>query len=166
MISNSLSPDALTRRWRTAIPLLDAMNFQVVDWDGLSLITAAPLAGNHNDKQTGFAGSIAALASVTGWGLTSLITEKACNGQIDKQFQVAIRDSRQFFKHPIVGDLLAHVSVSREAHDQLMAQLQQKGKARLSLVVTVGTEAAPDCARLEGTYVAWSVLSNDEGATS
>lgn len=152
MTINDPSPDTLTHRWRSFIPLLCAMDFRVTGWDGLTLTTSAPLALNRNDKQTGFAGSIAALASVTGWGLTTLIGEES-----GETFQAAIRDCRQSFSRPIEDDLLARVSVTEEERDRFVAELRERGKARLALIVIIGTRAVPECARLEGTYVAWQV---------
>lgn len=158
MIAHSLSADALTRRWRSLIPLLDAMAFEVVDWDGQTLTTAAPLERNRNDKQTGFAGSIAALASVTGWGLATLAAEKA-----DTPFQIAIRDSQQSFSRPIEGDLVARVSVTASERHRFVEELRLRSKARLTLSVIVGTANAAECARLTGTYVAWRVSAEDAG---
>ncbi len=141
---------ALTRTWRTAIPLLEAMAFEVTHWDGSTLRTQAPLACNHNDKQTGFAGSIAALASITGWGLVTLIGEDAgCS------FQAAIRDSHQSYRKPVKGDLQARVTVTDSERRRLISELRDHGKARLTLTVEVGTARDGACACLEGTYVAW-----------
>lgn len=159
MIAHRLSPDALTSHWRSLIPLLEAMAFQVIDWDGHTLTTQAPLERNRNDKQTGFAGSIAALASVTGWGLATLVAQKA-----DKPFQVAIRDSQQSYSRPVEGDLLARVSITAGERHRFAEELRLRGKARLNLTVIVGTEKVAECARLKGTYVAWQV-SDEETET-
>lgn len=159
MIGHTLSPDALTNHWRSLIPLLEAMAFQVTDWDGHTLTTAAPLVRNRNDKQTGFAGSIAALASVTGWGLATLAAQKA-----DKPFQVAIRDSQQSFSRPIEGDLRARVSITASERHRFVEELRLRGKARLTLSVIVGTDRVSECARLIGTYVAWQVPAGDTEA--
>jgi len=156
MVNHNLSPDALTRHWRSLIPLLEAMAFQVTDWDGHTLTTAAPLERNRNDKQTGFAGSIAALASVTGWGLATLAAQKA-----DKPFQVAIRDSQQSFSRPVEGDLRARVSIKAAERHRFVEELRLRGKARLTLSVIVGTDQVPECARLNGTYIAWQVPAGD-----
>lgn len=156
MMPHRLSPDALTRHWRGLIPLLESMAFQVTDWDGHTLTTRAPLERNRNDKQTGFAGSIAALASVTGWGLATLVAQKA-----DKPFQVAIRDSQQSYNRPVEGDLLARVSITAGERHRFAEELRLRGKARLNLIVIVGTEKVAECARLNGTYVAWQVPAEE-----
>ena len=49
--------DALADRVRAAIPLTTHLDFRFTAFDGERLTLTAPLAPNHNDKGTFFAGS-------------------------------------------------------------------------------------------------------------
>lgn len=143
------TPAEITQRWRTAIPLLDAMDFRVGAWQRWHLTTHAPLAPNRNDKQTGFAGSIAALANVTGWGLVTLFCE--AHGY---SAEIVIRDSQLAYRKPVTADLVAQVNLDVQEADQFLANLNQQGRARLELTITVSTVAEPLCAELKATYIA------------
>ena len=50
------------------IPLTNAVSFKVAYFDGQTMKYDVPLANNHNDKGTGFAGSIFASGILTAWG--------------------------------------------------------------------------------------------------
>ena len=52
---------ALAEQVRDAIPLTRHLDFQLTSFDGQTLTVTAPLALNHNDKGTFFAGSQSAL---------------------------------------------------------------------------------------------------------
>ena len=62
----------LENTWRETIPLSQFMQLQIAQFDGNTLSCTAPLAPNINLHQTMFAGSIYALATLTGWGMLYL----------------------------------------------------------------------------------------------
>ncbi|WP_299126110.1 YiiD C-terminal domain-containing protein, partial [uncultured Alcanivorax sp.] len=67
----------LAEQVRDAIPLTRHLDFQLETFDGQSLTLTAPLAPNHNDKGTFFAGSQSALLTLAGWSLTTLLARQA-----------------------------------------------------------------------------------------
>lgn len=62
----------LADTWQQTIPLSQYMQLAISGFDGNKLRCAAPLAPNINLHQTMFAGSIYALATLTGWGMLYL----------------------------------------------------------------------------------------------
>jgi thioesterase domain-containing protein len=62
----------LCTTWQQTIPLSQFMQLSITRFDGNELRCDAPLAPNINLHQTMFAGSIYALATLTGWGMLYL----------------------------------------------------------------------------------------------
>jgi thioesterase domain-containing protein len=62
----------LNATWQQTIPLSQFMQLTIQHFDGNELRCGAPLAPNINLHQTMFAGSIYALATLTGWGMLYL----------------------------------------------------------------------------------------------
>ncbi|MDP2714922.1 bifunctional GNAT family N-acetyltransferase/hotdog fold thioesterase [Rheinheimera sp.] len=62
----------LADTWQRTIPLSQYMQLAISNFDGNELCCEAPLAPNINLHQTMFAGSIYALATLTGWGMLYL----------------------------------------------------------------------------------------------
>jgi thioesterase domain-containing protein len=62
----------LSSTWQQTIPLSQFMQLSIHSFDGNELRCQAPLAPNINLHQTMFAGSIYALATLTGWGMLYL----------------------------------------------------------------------------------------------
>ncbi|MBU1312286.1 MAG: bifunctional GNAT family N-acetyltransferase/hotdog fold thioesterase [Gammaproteobacteria bacterium] len=62
----------LNTTWQQTIPLTAYMQLDIREFDGASLLCSAPLAPNINLHRTMFAGSIYALATLTGWGMLYL----------------------------------------------------------------------------------------------
>jgi thioesterase domain-containing protein len=62
----------LSATWQQTIPLSQFMQLSINGFDGNELRCDAPLAPNINLHQTMFAGSIYALATLTGWGMLYL----------------------------------------------------------------------------------------------
>ena len=60
--------------------MLGGMGLQLDRCDETGLGLRAPLAANHNDKGTAFAGSIATLAVVTGWTVAVLTSRALGHG--------------------------------------------------------------------------------------
>jgi thioesterase domain-containing protein len=62
----------LSSTWQQTIPLSQYMQLTIASFDGNEIRCEAPLAPNINLHQTMFAGSIYALATLTGWGMLYL----------------------------------------------------------------------------------------------
>lgn len=123
----------LNRRFREQIPLTGQIGLEITGYDGRSLVMAAPLAPNRNDKGTGFAGSIATLATLAGWALITLWVEER-RGSVD----VAVYHSEMTYRRPITGDFFARCHLpGEETLETLLAALDSKGRGRLELSVVV-----------------------------
>lgn len=62
----------LAATWQQTIPLSQFMQLNIASFDGNALLCNAPLSPNVNLHQTMFAGSIYAMATLTGWGMLYL----------------------------------------------------------------------------------------------
>ncbi|WP_207063785.1 YiiD C-terminal domain-containing protein [Motiliproteus sp. SC1-56] len=137
------------RELRAAIPLIEHMGFESLQYDEASLSVRAALAPNKNDKGTAFAGALSASANVTGWGLITLLLSDE-----PRPYDVVIRDSRLEYFLPVTRDftVTARLPASGEV-ERFLEKLRARGKARLDLVVEV-CEDEQCCFRLQGAYVA------------
>jgi thioesterase domain-containing protein len=129
------------------IPLARAMGVRVESCDPEAFILTAPLEPNHNHLGTAFGGSLAALATLTGY---------AClwHALDDRDAHVVIRRSELDYRHPVRGTLRA---VCRRPSEEKLATFRstfaKAGKARITLVVTM-EEAGSVCLRFQGVFVA------------
>jgi thioesterase domain-containing protein len=129
------------------IPITRAMGVWVEDYDGERLTLSAPLDLNVNHLGTAFGGSLNALAVLCGYGLLWLELQ-------DTECHIVIRESSVSYERPVRGDLRAVcVRPEAEALAQFKHAFHQKGRARISLAVTIedqGTTAV----RFRGMFVA------------
>lgn len=118
---------------KAEIPLLNHMGIEKLNFNGESLTIAAALSPNVNDKGTGFGGSLATLATISGWSLTTLLLrERGLN------CDVMIRDCQLNFQAPVTDDFIAKVSLPSELEvEGFLARLAEKGKARLGLNIAI-----------------------------
>ena len=100
--------DALADRVRAAIPLTTHLDFRFTAFDGERLTLTAPLAPNHNDKGTFFAGSQAALLTLAGWACTTLMADSvaanAAVGEGEASVDVVAVESSLQFRAPLHGE--------------------------------------------------------------
>ena len=137
----------LNRRFLEQIPLTGQIGLEITGYDGTTLIMEAPLAANINDKGTGFAGSIAALATLAGWALITLWLEER-RGPVG----VAVYRSEMRYRRPITGDFFARTCLpAKEELEKMLSDLDKKGRGRLELTVTVCQEAS-EAVDFKGTY--------------
>ena len=89
-------PGAFLQWLKESIPLAAAMQIEALQFDGQQLEMRVPLAANVNDKGTGFGGSIAALATLAGWSLTTLYLRRQGAGLRggDRGKPAALSDAR------------------------------------------------------------------------
>lgn len=141
---------ALVERIRREIPLTAAMQVGLAGCDGEALALSVPLGPNINDKGTAFAGSITALASIAGWCLLTLWSERE-----GIPCQVAIYDARFRFSKPLGGDFTARAVLPAVAErGALRDSLERRGKGRVALRVVLA-DAAGEAAFLEADYALW-----------
>lgn len=125
-----LDLDTLATRVRAAIPLTRHLAFEYLDFDGQRLTLKAPLEPNHNDKNTFFAGSQAALATLAGWSLTTLLADHAGH-----HCDVVAVDSQLRYTRPLAGALHLHAHGDDDTLAHFASRLARKGRARLNVVV-------------------------------
>lgn len=135
---------------RDEIPMLSYMQTSLESWDGHSLCIAAPLAPNTNDKNTAFAGSLATLATVTGWATLTLWAKSQYVPCL-----VAAADSHIRYRKPVMSDFKA-IAILPSAEDLagLTARIASHGRGRVSVQVVVQS-AGEDALTLEASYAVW-----------
>lgn len=144
-----MNPDlaATERFFHEQIPLTKAMGVRVEAHDGKQLVLTAPLEANHNHLGTAFGGSLAALATLAGYGLLWLELG-------NRDAHIVIRRSELDYRHPVTGPLRAICRKPPEAElAAFRATFAKAGKARVRLEVTV-EEAGRVCMTFAGTFVA------------
>ena len=130
------------------IPATALLDFKVFSVDDTQLIMEAPLHINHNDKGTGFGGSIEALAIITGWSVTWTLLK-----QTHHEANVVIKSSQSSFIAPVKSNFQARCHLpDKEEIASLWERFTCKGKARLSLHVKVFSEETL-CMELHAQYV-------------
>jgi thioesterase domain-containing protein len=120
------------------IPLTQAMQISVVRADATGITRGAPLAINKNDKETGFAGALATLTTLSGWALTSLIVE----GQ-SVDFNVVASKSQIEYLRPVTSEIIAYCDMPEtEAVEAFLKRLGSHGKARINLAAKIECDGA------------------------
>ena len=115
-----------------------------VDDDGLWLW--APLAPNLNDKRSAFAGTLAALCTLSGWAMVSLICREA-----SLTVDVAVTRSSIAYLHPVRERRIVARCTRPAAATvaSFLDTMRRKHKARLALTAAVAGSVA-----YEGEYAA------------
>lgn len=131
------------------IPLTRAMGISSCQYHSGQLTLSAPLSVNINDKGTGFAGATTALATLAGWSLITRYTRDA-----GLEAEVMIVESQVRYLRPVTADFTASVCLpDAETCRGFLQQLQQRGKARLTLEVSIQEQGQP-VLLLDGEYLA------------
>ena len=135
------------RFFHEQIPLTRAMGMRVEAHDGQQHGLTAPLEATHKHLGTAFGGSLAALATLAGYGLLWLELG-------NRDAHIVIRRSELDYRHPVTGPLRAICRKPPEADlAAFRATFAKTGKARVRLEVTV-EEAGRVCMTFVGTFVA------------
>jgi thioesterase domain-containing protein len=136
----------LERTWHEQIPISKAMGVGVVDFANDQLVVRAELAPNVNVHGTAFAGSLYAISSLCGWGMTWL--QLKMRG-IDAS--IVIADGKIHYERPVQEAIIATCAFSIRDQADCFVRLRNEGKARLLLecVINAGGEAA---VRFTGVY--------------
>jgi thioesterase domain-containing protein len=134
--------------WHARIPLAAPLGIRVVRLDERSLIVAAPLAENANHMGTGFAGSLLAVASLTGWGAVVAVL-----GSVDLA-HVVVQETTASFMEPVTGDFRAQgILPEPEARARFLDAFRRRGRARVTIIVEV-VQAERVVMRAESRFVA------------
>jgi len=140
--------EQMEQLWHERIPLAAPLGIRIVGLDERSLVVTAPLASNANHMGTGFAGSLLAVASLTGWGAVVAVL-----GRVDIA-QVVVQETTASFMEPVTGDFRAHgILPDPEARERFLDAFRRRGRARVAIVVEV-VQAERVVMRAESRFVA------------
>lgn len=132
------------------IPLARAMQLSLREYRDDTLVLAAPLAPNVNDKGCAFGGSLGSLLTLAGWGLIVLHLRRlrvAC--------EVYVQDSQMRYLAPVWADFTAHARLAEgESWSAFGSTLAARGRARLRVHCRVPLEDGSDACTLEARFVA------------
>ena len=121
------------------VPLFRAMQAQIQRCDAAGLALTAPLEPNVNDKGTAFGGSMAAIAALTGWTMTTLALRE--HGE---SAEIVIIDSHLKFLRPVREGIVAECVLPEPAMvEQFIHRYRERGKARWTVEVVIGAGGEP-----------------------
>lgn len=134
-----------------AMPPVAALQVRALDYDGVRLRLAAPLAANVNDKGCAFGGSLSGLMTLAGWGLINLQLAEAGHAA-----DVFVADSQVRYLAPLYEDLVAEATFGPATDwTALVAQFVARGKLRAAVEATVRDSQGRVVATLAGRYAAF-----------
>jgi thioesterase domain-containing protein len=132
------------------IPITQAMQIRLGQYDEDSLTLCAPLAPNVNDKGCAFGGSLSSLLTLAGWGLMALRL-KARN----QDCEIYVQDSTIRYLAPVWAELSARAELADgESWDDFFATLAARGKARLRTMSRTSLADGRDACTLDARFVA------------
>ncbi|PZR70998.1 MAG: thioesterase [Chthoniobacterales bacterium] len=131
------------------IPITRAMGLRVMAHDENGFVVEAPVALNSNHLQTGFGGSINAVATLAAYGFLWL-------GLQERNVHVVVAESSIRFLRP-VREVIRAICLppAPEEWAAFHAKFTDQGKARITLRVNV-VEAGQVAAEFQGLFVARS----------
>jgi thioesterase domain-containing protein len=141
--------DELQATLEREIPMCARMGIRVHE-DGVEgLVMQLPLAPNRNHQQTAFAGSLNALCTIAGWGSVYLLLREVGRGG-----SIVIRRSSIKYHEPVTSsEIYARcLPVTADAKQYFLEMLDDKGQAKLDLVVEIAGEGGP-AVTFAGSYV-------------
>lgn len=130
------------------IPLTRFIGITVTSYTDGILTLSAPLEKNINHKQTAFAGSLNAVATLAGWSQVWLLLK-----ELEIPGKVVIQDNNTIYHKPVQGDFTAQCARPTSAKiEQLARTMRKKGKARIELQAEI--YSGPELAvTFNGRYV-------------
>lgn len=140
---------ALATILREQIPLSTQMGVRLDRFDVEGLAVSMPLEPNRNPHQTAFAGSLNALCTIAGWGMTHLLVE-----QLGLSGSTVLRRSSIKYHEPVQAARVEAVCL-RVADTELRhfeAMLKEKRQAKLDHVVQIAGKTRP-AVLFAGSYV-------------
>ena len=131
--------------WHQQIPLSQAMQMQIADFDGQVLTTEASLAPNVNVHGTAFAGSLYAIQALTGWGMMHLqLKLNALDASI------VIANGQINYAKPVAQSIYVRCSFGEHAGE--ITKLIATGKGRFPLICEVLLAEGNPAGELSGEY--------------
>jgi thioesterase domain-containing protein len=141
--------DVLRRVLADELPVTQHLGIAVEGEDADGLRFSLPLEPNRNHQGGIFAGSLNAVATLTGWALVWLVLRRAASRAV-----VVIQDSTIEYLRPVAEDCRTRCAwPDPKDLDRFLETLARHHRARLSLRVDVIAAEGP-VARFSGRYVA------------
>ena len=141
--------DALRRVLAAELPVTQHLGIAVDREDADGLVLSLPLEPNRNHQGGIFAGSLNAVATLTGWALLWLVLRRAASEAV-----VVIQDSTIEYLRPVAEDCRTRWPWPEPRMlDRFLETLTRHHRARLSLTVEVVAAGGP-VATFAGRYVA------------
>lgn len=141
---------ALTARVHEQIPITRDLPFTLLSWRDGELVVSAPIDGHRNDKGTFFAGSTAALMTLSGWALTTLQAEDCAGEPVD----VLAVENQLRYTAPLMGDMRIIARVDDDALVTFRERLQRRGRARLGVTALGQDDGGQTVSQWQGQYLA------------
>lgn len=131
------------------MPVTQRLGVRLVGVRSGAVRLRAPFAANTNHAGTAFAGSLNAVATLSGWATVWLLLRER-----ETPAQVVIQDSSVRYLRPVTGDFEAVCTPpSREAIAHLVESVLRRGKGRIELEISVHDHEG-EAVRFRGRYVA------------
>jgi thioesterase domain-containing protein len=131
------------------MPVTQRLGVRLVDVQHGTVRLRAPFAANTNHAGTAFAGSLNAVATLSGWATVWLLLRER-----DIRVQVVIQDSSVRYLRPVTGDFEALCTPpSHEAITHLVDSVTRRGKGRIELAIAVHDDQGK-AVHFRGRYVA------------
>jgi thioesterase domain-containing protein len=132
------------------IPLAQAMQVRLAEFDGERLVMTAPLSPNINDKACAFGGSLVTLMTLACWSLVETMLRRR-----GSDCDVFVADSTVRYLDPVWTDLRAEARLAPGARwTSFFAMLDGKGRARADFTCIVPGEDGKPLASMDARFVA------------
>ena len=136
----------LQSMWHEEIPIATAMGVEIASFADDELVVRAGLQANINVHGTAFAGSLYAIAALTGWGAVWLKHREAgLDGQI------VLADGRIEYLRAVAEDIVCRCRFDPQLHGPKLAALARSSRTTLRLHCKIDAGGEP-AVRFEGRY--------------
>lgn len=136
----------LQSMWDSGIPISAAMGAEIAGFSTDELVVRAGLAPNINVHGTAFAGSLYAIAALTGWGLAWLkLQDAGLDGQI------VLAEGHIEYLNAVAEDIVCRCRFDPEVHGPKLAALARSSRTMLRLHCEIDAGGRP-AVRFEGRY--------------
>jgi thioesterase domain-containing protein len=127
-----MNKEDLEKNIRAGIPISEGMDFRIQALDALAIQVSGGAKENLNVHQTAFAGSLYSICTLAAWGLTFSKLPANC--------ALVMAKAEIEYLRPVHGEIIAKAVLTSEQSEIFITQLQQVGKARLDLQVSVDNQ--------------------------
>ena len=132
-----------------SMPPVAAMRLEIAGADATSLCLRAPLSAHVNDKGCAFGGSLVSLMTLAGWGVATLVLERA-----GLHADVFVASSEVRYRAPLFADLEAVANADAAELAAFVAALRDDGRASLNLDARVPLPEGGSACDMRSRYVA------------